>query len=40
MPFIATVSVDCPFLDLVTSDVNNVRNEEYPKVNVASVDSG
>jgi hypothetical protein len=40
MFFIATFSVDCPFLDLVTSDVNDVRKEEYPKVNAASVDSG
>jgi hypothetical protein len=40
MSFIATFSVDCPFFNLYTSDVNDVRKEEYPKVNTASVDSG
>jgi hypothetical protein len=40
MPLIATFSVDCLFLDLVTLDVNDVRKEKYPKVNAASVDSG
>jgi hypothetical protein len=40
MPFIALFSVDCPFIDIVTLDVNDVRKVEYPKVNMASVDSG
>jgi hypothetical protein len=40
MTLIASFSVDCPFFDLVTFDANNVRKEEYPKVNAASVDSG
>jgi hypothetical protein len=40
MPFIATFSFDSPFFDLVTLDVNNVRKEEYMKVNVAYVDIG
>jgi hypothetical protein len=40
MSFISTFSVDCPFFGLVTSDVNNVRKKEYPKVNAASVDIG
>jgi hypothetical protein len=40
MQFIAMVSADFSFLDLVTLDVNNLRKEEYPKVNAASVDSG
>jgi hypothetical protein len=39
MSFIEKVSDDCPFLDIVTSDVNNIRKEEYPKVNAACVDS-
>jgi hypothetical protein len=30
--FIARFSADCPFLDLVTSDVNYVRKEKYLKV--------
>jgi hypothetical protein len=40
MPFIASFSIDYPFFDIVTSDVKNVRKEEYLKVNAASVDSG
>jgi hypothetical protein len=40
MPLIASLSVDCPFSDLFTSDVNDVRKEEYPNVNAASIDSG
>jgi hypothetical protein len=33
-------SVDCPFFDIVTSDVYDVRKEEYRKVNAAYVDIG
>jgi hypothetical protein len=40
MSFIASFSVDFPFFDLVISDVNNLRKEEYPKVNAASAGSG
>jgi hypothetical protein len=40
MPFIASFSVDFPFFDIVTSDVNDVRKEEYLKINAASVDIG
>jgi hypothetical protein len=40
MSFIAMVSADCPLFDLITSDVNDFRKEEYPKVNAASVDIG
>jgi hypothetical protein len=39
MPFIASFSVDFPFFDSVTSDGNDVRKEEYPKVNAASCHS-
>jgi hypothetical protein len=36
MPFIASFSVGCPFFDLITLDVNDVRKEEYPKAISAS----
>jgi hypothetical protein len=40
MPFIASFSIDCPFFNIVTSGVNNVRKEDYLKVNASSVDIG
>jgi hypothetical protein len=40
MSLIAQFSVDFQFFDIVTSDDNDVRKQEYPKVNAASVDIG
>jgi hypothetical protein len=40
MLFVAAFSFDFPFFNLVTSDVKNVRKEEYPKFNAAYVDIG